>query len=217
MFVGHYAAAFALKGTEKRASLGLLFLATQWVDILYFPFVLLGWEDLTFVDHFTAVNNFKMEFPYTHGLVASCGWGLLTFLAYWFFAGKNKSLKVGLVLALAVISHWFTHVLVHTPDLPLVTGNPKFGLGLWHSKVLTFAVEAIFLLAGWGYYYMKTVSQRKGGKFLSLWFVGLLLLVNYLNLYVLPSENNIWSLTISALAAYVVFALMAFRVDKYRA
>ena len=34
MFVGHYAAAFALKGKEKTASLGMLFIAVQFVDIL---------------------------------------------------------------------------------------------------------------------------------------------------------------------------------------
>ena len=43
MFVGHYAASFALKSFEKRASLGILFLAVQFVDILFFPFVLINW------------------------------------------------------------------------------------------------------------------------------------------------------------------------------
>ena len=42
MFVGHYSAGLALKKYEKRASLGVLFLAVQFVDILFFPFVLLG-------------------------------------------------------------------------------------------------------------------------------------------------------------------------------
>ena len=35
MFVGHYAASLALKKFEKRASLGVLFLAVQLVDILF--------------------------------------------------------------------------------------------------------------------------------------------------------------------------------------
>jgi hypothetical protein len=52
MFVGHYAAAFALKGKEKDASLGMLFIATQFVDILFFPFVLAGIENLKFVKGF---------------------------------------------------------------------------------------------------------------------------------------------------------------------
>ena len=46
MFVGHYAASLALKRFEKRASLGVLFLAVQLVDIVFFPLVLLGVESL---------------------------------------------------------------------------------------------------------------------------------------------------------------------------
>ena len=37
MFVGHYAAAFVLKGKEPSASLGMLFIGVQLVDILFFP------------------------------------------------------------------------------------------------------------------------------------------------------------------------------------
>lgn len=44
MFVGHYAASLALKSYEKKASLGQLFLAVQFIDILFFPFVLIGIE-----------------------------------------------------------------------------------------------------------------------------------------------------------------------------
>ncbi len=35
MFVGHYAVSLALKKIEKRASLGILFLAVQFLDILF--------------------------------------------------------------------------------------------------------------------------------------------------------------------------------------
>ena len=57
MFIGHYAAAFALKGKVKDSSLGMLFIATQFVDILFFPFVVLGIEKMRFVENFTAVNT----------------------------------------------------------------------------------------------------------------------------------------------------------------
>ena len=49
MYVGHYAASLALKRFEKRASLGVLFLAVQLVDIIFFPLVLLGVERLNIV------------------------------------------------------------------------------------------------------------------------------------------------------------------------
>ncbi len=39
MFVGHYAASLALKRVEPKASLGWLFLAVQFVDILFSLFL----------------------------------------------------------------------------------------------------------------------------------------------------------------------------------
>ena len=76
MFVGHYAASLALKKFEKRASLGVLFLAVQFVDILFFPFVLLGIERVNIVENFTQSTHFELEYmPYTHSLLASLLWG----------------------------------------------------------------------------------------------------------------------------------------------
>ena len=53
MFVGHYGAALALKGAESRASLGLLFLGVQFVDLLFFPWVLAGVERMNIVPGYT--------------------------------------------------------------------------------------------------------------------------------------------------------------------
>jgi len=44
-----------------------------------------------------------------------------------------------------------------------------------------------------------------------------LLLVNYLNIFVLPKNNDLTSLTISALFFYFLFAIIAHFVDKKRA
>ena len=220
MFVGHYAAAFALKGKEKGASLGMLFIATQFVDILFFPFVLAGIENLKFVKGFTAVNDFNMDYyPFTHGLLASLLWAILWFLLYFFVFSKNKTNKksIAIVMALAVLSHWFTDLIVHTPDLPLVSGDPKFGFGLWNNKVLTFVAEAVLLILGLWYYLKKTKAITKTGKYAALVFVLFLLLINYLNLFVLPANDDIQSLTISALVFYFLFAGIAEYVGRKRA
>ena len=72
MFVGHYAASLALKRFESRASLGLLFLGVQLVDILFFPFVLLGVERINIIENYTQSTHFQLEYmPYTHSLVGS--------------------------------------------------------------------------------------------------------------------------------------------------
>ena len=66
MFVGHYAASLALKRFEKRASLGVLFLAVQFVDIIFFPLVLLGIERLNIVENFTQSTHFELEHERTN-------------------------------------------------------------------------------------------------------------------------------------------------------
>jgi hypothetical protein len=219
MFIGHYAAAFALKGKEKKASLGMLFIATQFVDILFFPFVVAGLEHLKFVKGFTAVNDFNMDFyPFTHGLLGSFVWALLFYVIYRFVVVKNKadSKRIAIVMALAVLSHWFTDLIVHTPDLPLISGQPKFGFGLWRNKILTYFTEAILLILGLLYYLKKTKTVSKAGSYVAIVFVAFLLLINYLNLFVLPANDAIKSLTLSALVFYFLFAGIAHFVDKKR-
>lgn len=66
MFIAHYTKSLALKEYQSRAPLGWLFIAVQFVDILFFPLSVLGQESITFENKFTAVNNFVMNFPFTH-------------------------------------------------------------------------------------------------------------------------------------------------------
>jgi hypothetical protein len=219
MFVGHYAAAFALKGKEKSLSLGALFIAVQFVDILFFPLAVIGIENLSFKKGFTAVNDFVMDFyPFTHGLVGTLLWAFLFYLIYYFGFSKNKAnrKRIAIFMALAVLSHWFADLIVHTPDLPIVKGEPKFGFGLWHNKTITFTVEATLLLLGLFYYLKNTNPIKKAGKYAAVVFVMFLIFVNYLNLFVLPPNHDLLSLTISALFFYFLFAGIAFYVDKLR-
>jgi len=219
MFVGHYAVAFALKGKEKSTSLGMLFIAVQFVDILFFPFALAGIENLKFVKGFTSVNNFYMDYyPFTHGLLGSLIWAIVFYLLYFFVFAKNKSNKkhIAFIMALAVLSHWFLDLIVHTPDLPLINGEPKFGFGLWNNKFLTYFSEAFLLILGLFYYLKKTKPTSKWGSYVAIVFLLFLLLINYLNIFVLPANEDLKSLTISALFSYFLFALIAYFVDKKR-
>ncbi|MFT6205693.1 MAG: hypothetical protein ACI9V1_003245 [Spirosomataceae bacterium] len=219
MFVGHYAVAFALKGKVKDSSLGMLFIATQFVDILFFPFVLLGIEKMRLVEGFTAVNNFDMYFyPFTHGLLGSVVWAVIFYAVYYIVVAKGKANRkaIAWIMALGVLSHWFADLIVHTPDLPLVSGEPKLGFGLWESKELTYGVEAVLLIAGLIYYLKNTIAVSKIGNFAATGFVVFMLLVNYLNLYVLPKNDDINALTTSALASYFILAGVAYWADKKR-
>lgn len=218
MFVGHYAAAFALKGKEKNSSLGWLFVAVQFVDILFFPFALWGLESMEFIPGFTQTNDFKMEFPFTHSLLGSVVWALIFGGIYFLIWGRKRSLgkRVAIVLGLGVLSHWFADLFVHTPDLPLLYEEPYFGFGLWHNKAATFILEAVLLALGLWYYLKQTVAKTKLGNYGAFGLVLFLIGVNYLNYYVLPANNDLKALTFSALASFLILAGLAFWVDKKR-
>ena len=49
MFVGHYAAAFAVKSEQNKIPLWVLFVAVQLLDFLWAPFILLGIEKMCFI------------------------------------------------------------------------------------------------------------------------------------------------------------------------
>ena len=220
MFVGHYAAAFALKGKEKSASLGMLFIATQFVDILFFPFTLLGIERIKLVDNYTAVNNFDLEYmPYTHGLLGSLFWSVLFYVLYRYVFAKDKTnaKSIAMVMALAVLSHWFADLIAHTPDLPIINGEPKFGFGLWRNKLLTFITEAALLGISLYYYLKNTEALVPIGRYAAVGFTVFLILSAFVNFYLMPPEKNIVPLAISALVSYAAFAGIAFWVDRKRA
>lgn len=189
------------------------------IQFLFFPFVIIGIENLKFVKNFTAVNNFNLDFyPFTHSLLGTFFWAVLFYLLYFFGLKKNKLNKknIAITMALAVLSHWFTDLIVHAPDLPIIHNKPKFGLGIWHSKTLTFFTEGILLLIALFYYLKKTTATTKASKFTNSFFVLFLLIVNYLNLFVLSTNDDIVSLTLSALLSYATFAGIAFYIDKKR-
>lgn len=216
MFVGHYAASLALKKFEKRASLGVLFLAVQFVDILFFPFVLLGIERLNLVENFTQSTHFELEYlPYTHSLLAFVVWsGVAYALFRWVFV-KNHS--VAIVVALAVFSHWLLDLLVHTPDLPLGSdATTKLGFGLWNNAIATYSLEAGLLILGLWLYLRSTKAVTSVGKYGMGVFVGFLLLVNVPNIFGPPMVDSKLGLTIFALTSYFLFAAVAFWLDRKR-
>ena len=216
MFVGHYAAGLALKKFEKSASLSVLFLAVQFVDILFFPFVLLGLERLNIVENYTQSTHFELEYmPYTHSLLGSVIWaGVAYALFRWVIVKKNS---VALVVALAVFSHWLFDLIVHTPDLPLWSdASPKLGLGLWQNAIATFALEAALLVAALWLYLRSTSATTAVGKYGIGVFVAFLLVVNLVNIFGPPMGDSQGGLAIFALTSYFLFAAVAFWLDAKR-
>lgn len=216
MFVGHYAASLALKSLNTRVSLGVLFLAVQFVDILFFPFVLAGIERLNIAENFTESTHFELEYmPFTHGLLASMLWAVAAYAVIRWVVVREQAVAV--VVALAVFSHWLLDLPVHTPDLPLWNdASPKLGLGLWNNAVATYLLEAgLLLLALW--MYLRSTKATTGiGKYGMAVFIGFLLLVNVANIFGQPMVDSKIGLSIFALSSYFLFAVVAFWLDRKR-
>jgi hypothetical protein len=216
MFVGHYAAGLALKKYEKRASLGVLFLAVQFVDILFFPFVLLGIERVNIVENFTQSTHFELEYmPYTHSLVGSVFWAALVYALFRWVIVKQHGVAV--VLALAVFSHWVFDLVMHTPDLPLWSdASLKLGLGLWNNSVAAYLLEAALLLGALWLYLSSTSATSKTGKYGMVVLVVFMLLINIGNIFGPLQGDNKVVFAASALFAYFLFAGVAFWLEKKR-
>lgn len=217
MFVGHYAASLALKKVEPRASLGVLFLGVQFVDILFFPLVLLGIERINIIENYTQSTHFQLEYmPFTHSLLGSVLWAVGAYALFrWVIV---KSHAVALVVAIAVFSHWVFDLVVHTPDLPLWSdASPKLGLGLWEHAIATYSLEAGLLLAAMWVYLRSTSAVTRLGKYGMVAFIVVLMLINVPNIFGPLMDDSKTALAIFALAAYFLFAGVAFWLDKKRA
>lgn len=145
MFVGHYGAAFLAKRAQPKAPLWALLLAVMWVDVLWAIFILLGLERAR-IDH--SLSGFPVDLehmPLTHGLVATGVWAAFGYLVARHGFGWSRG--VAAAVGAAVASHWFHDLPVHRPDLPLVWGEPKLGLGLWDYPLPELALEIAWLLA----------------------------------------------------------------------
>src|SRR5215510_13090611 len=135
MFVGHYGPSFAAKAAEKTIPLWLLFLAVQWLDVMWAPFVLLGIEKVRIVPGLTATNPLDLYYmPYTHSLVAAILWSVAVAGVYG--AIRRTTTRTGLLVGLAVFSHWILDFIVHAPDMPLYDNSVKVGLGLWNAPMI---------------------------------------------------------------------------------
>lgn len=220
MFVGHYAASLALKRIDKNASLGMLFLAVQFVDILFFPLVLMGIEHFTIVQNYTPSTHFELDFmPYTHSLLSSFLLAVGVYIVFRFIPSKEtaKKNKTAIVMAVAVLSHWFFDLIVHTPDLPLLGNNSaKLGFGLWNSAIATYSLETILLLAGLGVYLKSTKATTPVGKYGMILLVVLMLAINANNIFGPPFGADVITMSISAIVMYFTFAGVAFWLDRKR-
>jgi len=214
MFIGHFGVGFAAKKAIKKTSLGTLFLASQFVDLLWPILLILGIEKVEINPANTGLTplNF-VYYPFSHSLLAAIIWAFIFGLVYYLI---KKDLRSAVWCGLLVPSHWILDLIVHRPDLPLFPGNnsPMVGLGLWTSVYGTIIVEVGIFLAGVYFYFKTTKAKNKTGS-ISLWvLIIFLLLVYFMNIFG-PQPDSVDSIEYVGLSQFILIA-WGYWIDKNR-
>lgn len=213
MFVGHFGLGFAAKRAAPRASLGTLFLATQFVDLLWPVLLLLGLERVEIEPGITTVTPLDFaHYPISHSLLTAVLWGSL-FAGVYFLLRRYP--KGAWVCGLLVVSHWLLDLVTHRPDLPLVPGGEtKVGLGLWSSLAGTLVVETAIFVAGVWLYARSTRALDRVGS-VGLWSLVVFLLLVYTGNLTGPPPPSAAAIAWLGQAQWLI-VLWGFLVDRHR-
>lgn len=205
MFIGHYAPALALKPAAPRVPLWALFVAVQLLDFGWDALVFAGVEHVRITPGITASNALDLyDMPLTHSLLAALVWSAAVALVAW----RALDARSALVLGVAVASHWLADLIVHRPDLTLAgASTPSVGLGLWNHPLPEIALEIGLVIAA-GLFSARHAKARRATLVLTA-VLALVAVVERL----MPPPGSVTQLVLSAFAAYVLFALAAWRVD----
>jgi hypothetical protein len=214
MFTGHYGISFGASTAARRVPLWVWFIAVQWLDLIWSVLVLTGVEKVRIVPGFTQANALDLYYmPYTHGLPGSIVLSLIFGGAVAMFFSGNR-IRITLLVAAASFSHWVLDLIVHVPDLPLYDNSAKVGLGLWRNVALSFPLELVVLgIGAWLYARSATFTGAKG-RYAFLGFVILMALFQVFSNFG-PPPTSPEDMAVSALAVYLVLALLAGVVERF--
>jgi hypothetical protein len=215
MFLAHYAVGLAAKRLAPQVSLGTLFLAAQFADLLWPILVMLGVEAFAVAPGNTTFTPLAFtHYPYSHSLLALAGWGVLFATAHGL--ARRVGMAASVMLAALVVSHWGLDALSHRPDMPLAFGDsPKVGLEVWRSLPLTLALEFAFLAVGVGVYARMTRARDRKGAWLLWGLVAFLVVISLANAFG-PPPPSIAAVTWSAQALWLIVA-WGYWIDRHRA
>lgn len=211
MFIGHFAVALGAKKTTPKVSLGTMFMASQFIDLLWPLFLLLGLERAEVNTAHPATPIDFTYYPYSHSLLFVCIWAM-AFAGIHFLFKRDK--RNALVLGSLVLSHWFLDLIVHRPDLPLMMNGPYLGMGLWNTYWMGFILETILFLTAVVLYFRTTKVLNKRGKWGSVFLMASLAFIHLGNMFGPPPP----SITIVAYAGNLtwIFVVLGYWVDRNR-
>jgi hypothetical protein len=214
MFLGHYALAFGAKRIAPSVSLGTLFMACQFADLLWPTLVLFGLERVEVDPGNTLVTplNF-VSYPYSHSLLMLLVWAAVFALLYRAIRGPQPMAMT--TVAALVFSHYVLDVITHRPDMPLTIGGvQKIGLGLWNYPGTTLAVESAMFLVGAGLYVSVTREKDQVGQLGLLALIATLAAIYFAALYGPPPPSAAAVAIVGHLSW--LFVLWAYWIDRHR-
>jgi membrane-bound metal-dependent hydrolase YbcI (DUF457 family) len=213
MFIGHFAVALAAKRAAPRISLGWLFAAVQFPDLLWPVFLLTGVERARIAPGDTAFTPLAFEhYPWSHSLLMVVIWGVVLGVVYRL---RRNDGRAALLIGALVVSHWVLDWLTHRPDLPLIPiGGPKLGLGLWNYATATLVIEAVLFAVGVILYTRSTTARDRTGRWAWISLVVFLLFMHATNAFS-PPPPNMTAVAIVGLAIWLLVAWGAW-ADRHR-
>jgi len=212
MFIGHFGAGLAAKKFAPRVSLGTLFLAAQFIDLLWPTLLLLGVERVRIAPGVTPGVPLVFEhYPMSHSLLAVVLWGILLGGLYFL---RRREVRGALVIGLAVVSHWALDLVVHVPDLPVFPGGTKVGLGLWESVPATLVVELALFAVGVWLYVRATKPTDATGRWALVGLIIALVGIHLTNVFGAPPPS-VTAIAIVGQAQWLL-VLWAYWIDRHR-
>jgi len=189
MFIGHFGAGFGAKKFAPSLSLGTLFLAAQWIDLIWPLLLIFGIERVSIDPGNTVMTPLDFtHYPITHSLLGVLIWGGILGGIYFFI---KKNIKNALWIGALVVSHWVLDLITHRPDLPLFPGSDVMvGFGLWNSMAGTLILEIAIFVIGIYFYFKTTKSKNKTGS-IALWaLIGFLSIIYVSNIFGPPPPST---------------------------
>lgn len=213
MFIGHYAVALAAKKAAPKTSLGTLFMAAQFADLLWPAFLLAGLEHVRIAPGNTAFTPLDFyDYPISHSLTGALLWSIVLGALYY---AVRREARAALVVGACVGSHWILDYLTHRPDLPITFGGSlRVGAGLWNSVAWTLIVEVALFAAGLWIYLKSTRPRDKTGVF-AFWSLIVVLCAIYLTSAFGPPPSNASMIAVVGNGAWL-FVFWAYWADAHR-
>jgi hypothetical protein len=213
MFIGHFAVGFAAKKFAPRSSEAVLLTAPLLADLLWPVFLLLGWEQVRIDPGNTRFTPFDfVSYPWSHSLLMLCIWATAFGAAYF---AVTRYWAGAVAIWIGVVSHWVLDWVTHRPDMPLVPGGARYGLGLWNSIAGTMVVEILMFAVGVWMYVSATRPKDRIGKYAFMAYI-VFLMVFYIGDRFSTPPGSVGEIAWPAIAASIILISWAWWFDRHR-